>query len=161
MNRRLTGVISSALIASLAACGIPRDPEGTLDRVRHGTLRVGVTHSDGWVRIDHPHAQPRGCEPDLVRALARELEAEVTWTVGAESELLRRLRHHELDLVVGGLVDDTPWKPKVGLTDDYASDVHGKHVLAVPPGENAWVIEIERALRAWRDDPSRWPEDCP
>jgi polar amino acid transport system substrate-binding protein len=35
---------TALLILAVAAgsCGIPRDPRGTLDRVRGGTLRVGV-----------------------------------------------------------------------------------------------------------------------
>src|SRR5215203_4602995 len=31
------------------ACGLPRDADGTLDRVRNGTLRVGVAVDTPWV----------------------------------------------------------------------------------------------------------------
>lgn len=154
-------LLACSLAAALLSCALPRDPEGTLDRVRHGKLRVGATHSERWVVVDRPDAPPHGCEPSLVRALADELSADLEWTIGGESELLDRLRNHELDLVVGGLVDATPWKDRIGLTDDYVADHDGRHVLAVPPGENAWVVEIERSLRAWKADPSRWPEACP
>jgi hypothetical protein len=157
-GRRLALV---GLAASLVACGLPRDPEGTLERVRHGKLRVGATHNERWVTVERPDAPPHGCEPSLVRALADHLSADLEWTIGSESVLYDRLRRQELDLVIGGLVDDTPWKDRVGLTSAYVADHDGKHVLAVPPGENAWVVEIERALRAWKTDPSRWPEACP
>jgi polar amino acid transport system substrate-binding protein len=161
MTRTRWRLVLVGLAAALVACGLPRDPEGTLARVRDGKLRVGATHSEPWVTVERPDAPPHGCEPSLVRALADQLSADVEWTIAGESELLDRLRRHELDLVIGGLVDDTPWKTRIGLTDDYVADHDGGHVLAVPPGENAWVVEIERSLRAWKADPSRWPEACP
>jgi hypothetical protein len=36
--------VVAALMA--VACGIPRDPDGTLDRVGGGTMRVGIVPSD-------------------------------------------------------------------------------------------------------------------
>ena len=37
----LPGIFGACLLA-LAACGLPKDPEETLERVRGGELRVGV-----------------------------------------------------------------------------------------------------------------------
>src|SRR3712207_7643050 len=46
-------ILRSAALASLlalvaAACDLPRDPEGTLQRVRGGTMRVGVVERRPW-----------------------------------------------------------------------------------------------------------------
>ncbi len=135
-----------ALVASLAACGLPRDAEGTLDRVRGGTLRVGVSERSGWVHLDN--GRVRGCEAEIVRGLAAELDAAIEWTADAESVLFEKLRRHELDLVVAGIVKDTPWKKKIGLTRPFA---HDEHVLAVPAGENAWLMAVDRYLFARQD----------
>ena len=34
----------------LAACDLPRDSDGTLDRVRGGTMRVGVVIDTPWTK---------------------------------------------------------------------------------------------------------------
>jgi hypothetical protein len=60
------------------------------------------------------------------------LNAEVDWTVGPESEVLGALRKQELDLVVGGLTEDTPWKDRVALTRPY---LETQITVGVPPGQ--------------------------
>jgi hypothetical protein len=91
----------------------------------------------------------------LVRTLAHELGAGVVWIRGTESDLLRALHRRELDLVVGGLTADSPWKAKVALTRPYYTDSAArptplKRVLAAPAGENAWLVRVERLLREQR-----------
>ena len=93
-----------AAAALLAGCdaleAFPRDPEGTLERVRGGTLRAGILHAPPWVEaLD----EPRGPEAEIVRTLARELDAEVLWVRGAPDQLLLLLEEHELDLLRGAL----------------------------------------------------------
>jgi ABC-type amino acid transport substrate-binding protein len=127
----------------LVACGLPRDAEGTLERVRGGTIRVGVADHDGWVHVDDA-LRVQGCEAELVRGLAAELGAAIEWTPDGESALLEKLRDRELDLVIAGLVDETPWREDVALTRPYL----GEHVLALPPGENAWLMAVDRFLVA-------------
>jgi ABC-type amino acid transport substrate-binding protein len=140
-----------------SGCGIPRDPHGTLDRVRGGTLRAGVSVNEPWTRVES--GRPAGVEVTLVREFADELDANVEWVVGSESELMAALERWELDVVVGGLGDDTPWRQRVGLTGAYLAtdDPHGqkvRHVVAVPPGENGWLVRLERFLFA-REDRAR------
>jgi ABC-type amino acid transport substrate-binding protein len=125
-----------------AGCGVPRDPEGTLDRVRGGTLRAGVSVREPWTRLHD--GRPAGVEAALLREFADELGARVEWTVGSESELFAALERRELDVVVGGLTEDTPWRDRVGLTGRYLD----RHVMAVPPGENGWLMCLERFLYA-------------
>ena len=135
-------------------CGIPRDPRGTLDRVRGGTMRVGVAGRAPW---DVPAGtEPAGAEPHLLRAFARTLGAHIVWTPGTESELLEALARGELDVVAGGLTGSSPWRERVALTRPYppANSVSGPrqsasaHVLAVAPGENGWLRALETFLDA-------------
>ena len=65
--------------------------------------------------------------------------------------LAEDLKHGELDLVIGGLNDKTPWEKDAGLTRAYAEsvDTRGqgrKHVMLVPKGENAFLLELDRFL---------------
>lgn len=218
-------LLSSGLLLSLLGSGLgflagnthfPKDPEGTLKRVRHGTLRVGYTQAPPWVAPGS--AGPQGIEPALVRALARHLDARIEWVPGTEQHLYEALRHQQLDLLAAGTTDESPWKEVVGFTRPYAqttvyvgaspgtpagtvpegqpvavaagtdlghyvreqravplplSQLPGghplaagyewqlqrwgyrrlgpplkqeNHVLAVPPGENAWLLAVETFL---------------
>jgi len=95
--------------------------------------------------------KPDGPEVRLIEDFAAELNAQVEWTVGPESDLFAALEKRDLDLVVGGLTDDTPWKDRVGLTDPYLKlTTDGrteKHVIVVAPGENRWLMRLEEFLR--------------
>jgi polar amino acid transport system substrate-binding protein len=119
------------LLLMLAACGVPRDPEGTLERVRQaGVIRVGVT--DGL----------REVERTIIEKVAREQRARVEWNDGNLEDHYEALEKYELDLVAGGISRHTPWSKKLGATRPYDKE----HVLAVPPGENAWLMTVERHL---------------
>lgn len=142
----------AALTVVLTGCslGIPTDPDGTLDRVRDGILRVGVSLNAPWTATS-PDAELSGSEIDLVRQFADELNAEVEWSVGGEEALVTDLEHGGLDLVVGGLTAETPWADKAAITAPYdtSTDARGQkhdHVMAVPMGENAFLVELESFL---------------
>ena len=141
--------VARILLVCLAACGLPRDAEHTLDRVRGHELRVGVTDRPPWVVVRDDRVS--GIEPSLVSDLARELNAHTTFRKGSESELVEALHRGELDLVAGGLREDSPWRAKAALTKPYHTDGTGaKHVLAVRAGENAWLMKVERYLGSHR-----------
>jgi polar amino acid transport system substrate-binding protein len=137
---------SVALLLLLGACGLPRDSESTLERARRGALRVGVAHNPPWTTVSA--GDPQGVEVSLVSEIAREAGTRIQWVSGAESELLLALKEHKLDLVIGGLTADLPWKTEVGFTRPYYEDKAAKkdHVLAVAPGENALLVHVERTL---------------
>jgi polar amino acid transport system substrate-binding protein len=146
-------VLCISLAFGAVACSLPRDPEGTLDRVRGGTLRAGVAINHPWVTDSA--GTYGGIEPALVRALAAELQANIQWVTGGENALMPALHERELDLVVGGLDNQTPWAKQVGVTRPYHTVMEPeKHemVWAVAPGENAWQMRVERFLRAHRAD---------
>ena len=137
----------------LAGCGlsIPADPEGTLDRVRGGVLRVGVSPNPPWTVVSGPEAQPACREVELVQGFADGLGARVEWSTGGEEPLMKRLKEGQLDMVIGGLTAKTPWTKHAAVTRPYASatGVDGKrerHVMAARMGENAFLVELERHL---------------
>jgi len=150
MLRRLQGILLAlAMTTVLAGCGIsvPADPEGTLQAVSEGDLRVGVSPDEGLADVSG--AAPTGPLIDLVDTFAESLDAEVEWTIGSEEMLVVMLEEGDLDLVVGGLTDQTPWVDRVGVTRGY-SGIEGAEgraiVMFVPLGENAFLTELEGFL---------------
>lgn len=209
------------LLLGLDGCDdLPRDPEHTLERVRGDVLRVGVADNSPWVVLDR--GQVKGVEARLINMLADELDAEVVWVRGSVPELVSALAEYQLDVVIGGLTQDSLFKNKVALTLSYhteplllalpphaptlaeiggqevvvapgseaAAQVHKhggvpvpqadlanaelpvavpdwqrrrlgfrptgvvltreRHVMALPPGENAWLVYVERFLKRAR-----------
>lgn len=86
-----------------------------LDRVRDGVARVGVTENAPWVELRRA-AEPSGSEPELVADFAAQLGAEVEWTDGSEAVLMNALERGDLDVVLGGFLEGTPWVEKGATT---------------------------------------------
>ncbi|WP_324650636.1 transporter substrate-binding domain-containing protein [Georgenia sp. H159] len=153
MTRSFTGAVAIALL-TLVGCSatIPTDPDGTLDRVTGGTLRVGVSPSPPWTDLpDGPDGDPEGTEIRLVEDFAESIRADVEWVPGGEEDLIGRLERGELDLVVGGLTARSPWSEKAALTYRYTETTGPEgekelHVMAAPMGENAFLVELEGFL---------------
>jgi polar amino acid transport system substrate-binding protein len=144
----------------LSGCeGMPRDPEGSLERARSGVLRVGAVGAPPWIErvtpdrsvgggTDGPQvAAAAGREAELVQGFARSIGARVVWTWGPLDEHMERLQRFELDLVAAGLTERTEWRGKVGLTTPWLEEGDHKRVLAVAPGENALLSALERYIR--------------
>lgn len=127
------------------ACGLPRDPENTAARVAAGGARVGVVLQAPWA-CERDDLLLAGAEVALLRQFARARGIDMSFETGGETRLLAALQRFELDLVIGGLVEDNPWDDRVGFTRPYHEDGAGEHVLAVPPGENAWTMQLEAFL---------------
>jgi ABC-type amino acid transport substrate-binding protein len=156
MHHRLAAAVGAVLLmlssaAALTGCGlsIPTDPSGTLASVEGGTLRAGVSPDGEWVQVDGE--EPQGREPDAIRAFADSLDADVEWTVGSEEALVRELENGGLDLIAGGITDQTPWTDKAGVTRPYAEATAKdgstlKVVMLVPLGENAFLSRLETFL---------------
>jgi ABC-type amino acid transport substrate-binding protein len=130
-------------LATIAGCGLPVDPDGTLDRVRGGTLRVGVVHHPPWVDI-RPDRGPTGREVTLVEELAGDLGSKVEWIEGGETTLMLELERRRLDLVIGGIPGKSPWHGRVGMSRPHATNGTVEIVLASPPGENRWLLFLDR-----------------
>jgi polar amino acid transport system substrate-binding protein len=112
----VAALLAFALMAVLlCGCDFPRDPEGTLDRVRGGVMRVGVTPADPWVAL-HESGDPTGVEVELVRRFAETLDARVEWVEGSETDLMEALHGRQLDLVIAGLTRQSVWRRHAALT---------------------------------------------
>ncbi|NYE21454.1 hypothetical protein [Microbacterium immunditiarum] len=135
--------------AVLSGCGtrIPADPDGTLDRVTHGTLRVGASPSGTLVVVDD--GRVRGPLVELIEGFAAERDANLEWTVDSEEDLVDDLEGGRLDLAIGGMTDKTPWADRVSVTRGYP-DVPGSGdasvVVLLPMGENALQAALETYL---------------
>lgn len=151
---RLLPLLLVLLLIPLTACDLPRDPVGTLERVRGDTLRVGVVASPPYLvrsgEGDGLGARAVGPEADLVRAFAGRIDAEVEWHWGSLDDHMKSLEAFELDLVAAGLTMTSPWKKNVGFTRPWKVEGKRKHVLAVPPGENGMLVALEELIEARR-----------
>jgi polar amino acid transport system substrate-binding protein len=117
----------------LCGCEFPADPEGTLDRVRGGVLRVGVAPAEPFVQLT-PGGEPTGVEVELVTRFAESLDASVKWVEGSESDLMAALEGRQLDIVIAGLTRRSEWQRTAALTRPYlASQV----VIAAPDAQSA------------------------
>lgn len=138
----------AVLLAVLTGCtNFPRDPEHTLQQVQNQTLTAGITHHPPFTIVVNSDSLA-GSEVELVKKLAGRMNAKVKWVISSEAELFDRLKKYEIDLVAGGITSDSPWKKHSGFTRPYLSAGKKKYVFAVPPGENAFLMEVEKFLFA-------------
>jgi polar amino acid transport system substrate-binding protein len=137
---------AALLLLVLVACGLPRDPEGTLDRVIGSSMRVGIVERSPWTILDAQ--DPAGVEVELVEGFARHLDAQIEWVRGPEADVLESIELGHLDLAIGGFTADNPWAGKVSFIQPYFILGEDQHVMAVPHGENALVVRLERYLRS-------------
>ena len=132
---------AAALCVLAAACGgLPRDPEGTLGRVQGGRLRVGLVEHPPWVV--RTEGEPAGAEVELVRRFAAELNATPEWHWGGEQRQMEALERFELDLVVGGVTDSTPWGKYVGLTGPFFEETYAVGFPGEPPPQSLKGVEV-------------------
>jgi polar amino acid transport system substrate-binding protein len=115
--RALTLVMLLAALAA-AGCQYPRDPDGTLNRVEGGVMRVGVTEADPWVALEG-NRPVGGAEVELARRFARDLGARIEWVQGSEEELVDAAKEGQVDLILGGLTSKSRWKKDVAFTRPY------------------------------------------
>jgi ABC-type amino acid transport substrate-binding protein len=130
-----------ALLA-LPSCGeFPRDPEGTLVRVRaERSFSVGVAGG--------------GLDPAagaLIKRIATVTGAVPRIERGEADPLLTRVENGELDLVIGRFSATTPWSrlvtfsPPLQVQAEKGAEIHLG--AAMRNGENAWIGLVEREAR--------------
>lgn len=76
-TRALSSMLAISMLVAFGGCGLPRDPEGTLERVSGGTLRVGVAGHEPWVVLEG--SEPTGIGSEIVKLLADEINAVIEW----------------------------------------------------------------------------------
>ena len=130
-------------VLTLAGCDLPRDPEGTLERVRGGELRVGVLTGN-----ERAAAEDRR----IVDALAGAIGARPSFRDGDAHQLMWDLQRGGLDLVIGGLPSKTPFSHDAGLSRSagplFRPDAAEDRVLAVRSGENGFLRSVNEAIEA-------------
>lgn len=150
-------------------CRYPRDVEKTLEDARGGVLDVGLTENSPWVIGTDP---PTGVEVEIVREIARDLDAQVRWHWASESELLSALKQFQLDLVIGGLVDNKHLKKQVALTKPY---FNSRVTVGFPvsegqaPPESLYGVRVQvptvnhvaKALKSEHAEPVRYRNGAP
>ncbi|VXB00264.1 ABC transporter substrate-binding protein [Luteimonas sp. 9C] len=140
------------LCLCLAACGpYPRDAHDSSARAQ-AAMRVGLSHDPPYVQVRDGEA-PGGAEVDLIARFAAARGLRVEWVVGGHDALMEDLLAHRLHMVAGGHSPQSPWA-EVGWSRDYrlpdAHDRPSRRRLALPPGENAWHLTVDRWLHAQR-----------
>jgi hypothetical protein len=137
------------MLLGLAGCGdIPKDPEGTLDRIRSEHLiRVG--------RVEGGSAADATAWRQVLARLEASTGARPVFRSGSLEPSLLELEAGKLDVVVGGRFDEkTPWKTRVTLGPpvgriETPDGVTASHIV-VRNGENAWIMLVQRETKAAR-----------
>ncbi|HSI03613.1 MAG: hypothetical protein ACAI38_13480 [Myxococcota bacterium] len=121
---------------------MPRDRKDTLARVEHGELRAGFTHHPP--EVDCHAGGPRGDEVAMIERLAAKLEARLVTTCASEAELVEDLRALRIDIAAGAFDGQSPWRKRAGATLPHSR--HSGRRFLVPPGENAWLMRVDRLI---------------
>jgi len=134
---------------ALAGCDLPRDPEGTLETVRGGEMRVGVLKVHANAEQDRP----------IVERLAAALGSKPVYVEGDAHALFEDLKRGQIHLVIGGVPEKTPFGKELGLSKP-AGSLHGAHeeenrVIAVRPGENGFLLKVNEAIEAAKAEGAR------
>lgn len=77
------------------------------------------------------------------------INAHPDWTIGSEETLVGMLEAGELDVLVGGFTDQSPWVDRAGVTRGYTAidGADGRSIVfLVRLGENAFLSELETFL---------------
>ena len=123
----------------------PKDPNNTLNKVTNGTLVVGYSENKPWVI--KTEREPQGTEAELIKSFASGLNSKIIWHSGSEEVLFKKLENKEIDLIIAGLTEGTPWKTRmVGFTIPYTTKEKENHVITIQEGENAFLGKLEKFL---------------
>jgi polar amino acid transport system substrate-binding protein len=125
-------LLLTCVAAVLAGCQYPRHPDGTLDRVQGGVMRVGAVEADPWVLIEGEEPSG-GAEVELVREFSERLDARIDWVLGSEEELVAAAKEGQVDLLIGGITKTSRWRKDVAFTRPYAET---QTVVGAPPGSS-------------------------
>ena len=131
---------------ALQGCGsLPRDPDGTLDRVRaQHVYRVGIIADGGDPAGDRESAA-------FLAGVSRATGARPELRQGASEPLLLDLQGGRLDLVIGTVSPKSPWVSEVAILKPIAERTAPQHVIVTPiarNGENKWIMLLESQVDA-------------
>lgn len=134
-------LVACLAAAALVGCGTPKDPAGTTSQVSGGVLRAGLVRGPDMA-----------ADRAIISRLARDLDARVEFETGEAHQLVAALEKGQVHVIGGGLPAATPFKAHLGLSRP-AGRLSGspdgeKRVLAVRPGENGFLLALNRAIAA-------------
>lgn len=147
---RLKILLCFTALAGAGCEQFPRDPGGTLDRIRtEGTFRVGIASP----------LEEQGLSPEARRLLERVSQgsgARAQIERGEAEPLLDKLEQGQIDLVLGHFEKKSPWKPLVTfgppLRVEKSGDTTFHLAAAMRNGENAWIALVEHETRNVADE---------
>ena len=134
-----------ALLAASSCGEFPKDPEGTLQRIRaERAFRVGLV-----APLDEATLDPKA--RILLQRVSAASGARPLIEIGDSEPLLNRLEEGEIDLVIGRFEKASPWKNLVSFGPPLRIEKHKKaefHLIAAARnGENAWIGVLEAEAR--------------
>jgi polar amino acid transport system substrate-binding protein len=129
-----------SVFVNFACSTLPRDPKNTLRQLQSRPMRVGLVEHPPWVV--RTSGEPAGVEVDLIRNFAGQLGTTIEWHWGGEQDHLEALEYYQLDVVIGGLTDRTPWRKYVGLTSPYFEETYRVGIPASSQLENIKGAEV-------------------
>jgi sRNA-binding carbon storage regulator CsrA len=140
------------LFVTLSGCNdIPADPGKSFENAAISGLRAGYFQNNPWVF--ESEGRLSGIEPEIINGFASANGFKVTWISGTEEDLMRKLEKKEIHLVVGGFLDDTPWKSrKTGFSKPYFTDKKEKRVIAIMQGENRLLFNLEKYIKIHKQE---------
>lgn len=150
MRNAIVLVTLAGALAFGGCADFPKDAADTLEQVRAGRpLRVGWSAAEPWVKRG-AGGEPRGLEPDLIRAWAAASGARVVWVEAGEAQLVEGLNRNALDIAVAGFTASAPYGGAIGQTQPYlkARMVIGARGDAGVPDSWRGVVVAHAAARA-------------
>lgn len=136
----LITLVIFAVCVHFGCSSLPRDPKQTLRQLHSRPLRVGLVEHPPWVV--RTSGEPTGVEVDLIRNFASELGTTPEWNWGGEQQQLEALEHYQLDVVIGGFTDRTPWSDYVGLTSPYFEETYRIGIPTSSPVQDIKGLEV-------------------
>lgn len=124
----------------MGACNLPNDSHDSWENAKKGGLKVGVVENPPFCYTGRGGLT--GTEVKLLREFARKEHLQLGFVTGSESNLVERLEHYELHVLIGGFKKNTVWKKKAGLTTTYLDE----RVMLIPRGENRLLRNLETYL---------------
>src|SRR5699024_9684685 len=103
--------------------------------------KVGISENPPWTILKEGQ-NPSGLEVKLVKEFAKKIDADVKWIQGTESDLFPQLEKAELHILIAGLTAASPLAKHSGKAV-YLKNKKGKHIITIPPGENAFLLRLQ------------------
>ncbi|HEV2866745.1 MAG TPA: hypothetical protein VGX37_09530 [Allosphingosinicella sp.] len=138
----------ACLLLAAACSALPKDADSTLERVRaEHRFALGIVAPGAGGDLQRRQAA-------FLALVARETGARPVTRQGPLEPLLLDLEEGRLDMVIGAVASDSPWRTRVAVVEPLAEPGEDQPVIFAPMarnGENAWVMLIERHARAVRE----------